>query len=123
LEHETPLAALQKALPKIEETIVTVRDAAKGLDKNFTEVSADLKQTSNETRAAVKQAGETIKEAEAALGNVRALIDPDSQTFYELTRSMREVTAAARSLRQLANYLERNPRALIFGKPEAKEER
>jgi hypothetical protein len=33
--------------------------------------------------------------------------------------SLREVCGAARSLRLLAGYLERNPRALIFGKPEA----
>jgi len=92
------------------------------MDENFKDLSGDLKQTSNETRAAVKQAGETMKQAEATLSNVRVLIDPDSPTFYELTRSMREVSSAARSLRQLANYLERNPRALIFGKPESKKE-
>lgn len=122
-ELKGSLQALQKAVPKLEETIVSVRDAARTLDQNFTGLSADLKQTSTETRAAVKQAGETMKEAEATLANVKGLIDPDSQTFYELTRSLREVSAAARSLRQLSSYLERNPRALIFGKPEAKEER
>ena len=57
------------------------------------------------------------------IANVKTLVDPDSQTFYELTRSLREVSAAARSMRQLSNYLERNPKALIFGKPETKEER
>lgn len=118
-ELKGSLQALQKAMPKLEETIVTVRDAARTLDRNFTEVSGDLKQTSAETRAAVKQAGETMKQAEATLANVKTLIDPDSQTFYELTRSLREVSAAARSLKQLSSYLERNPRALIFGKPEA----
>jgi len=48
-----------------------------------------------------------------------AAIDPDSPFAYELTKSLREVSGAARSLRLLAGYLERNPRALIFGKPEA----
>jgi paraquat-inducible protein B len=116
------LQALQRTMPKIEEAVASVRDAAKTLDQNFAGLSNELKQTSSETRAAVKQAGETMKQAEATLVNVKTLIDPDSQTFYELTRSLREVSAAARSLRQLSSYLERNPRALIFGKPEAKEE-
>ncbi len=121
-ELKGSLQALQKTMPKIEEAIVTVREMATGIDKNFKTLSGDLQQTSNETRAALKQAGETMKEAEATLSNVKVLIDPDSQTFYELTKSLREVSSAARSLRQLSTYLERNPRALIFGKPEAKKE-
>jgi paraquat-inducible protein B len=122
-ELKGSLQALQKTMPKIEEAIVTVREMATGIDKNFKTLSGDLQQTSNETRAALKQAGETMKEAEATLSNVKVLIDPDSQTFYELTKSLREVSSAARSLRQLSTYLERNPRALIFGKPDAKEDR
>jgi paraquat-inducible protein B len=122
-ELKSSLLAMQKAMPKIEEAIVTVRDVATAIDENFKGLSGDLKQTSNETRAALKQAGETMKEAESTLSNVRVLIDPDSQTFYELTKSLKEVSSAARSLRQLSTYLERNPRALIFGKPEAKEDR
>jgi len=122
-ELKTSLTELQKTLPKMEEAIVTVRDMAKTLDQNFQELTGDLKQTSSDTRAALKQAGETMKEAESAIANVKTLVDPDSQTFYELTRSLREVSAAARSMRQLSSYLERNPRALIFGKPETKEER
>jgi paraquat-inducible protein B len=121
-ELKGSLQALQKAMPKVEEAIITVRDVAKTVEGTFTDLSDDLKQTSNETRVAVKQVGETLKEAEEALAGVRGVIDPDSQTFYELQRSLREVTAAARSMRQLSNYLERNPRALLFGKPESKKE-
>lgn len=117
-ELKGSIQALQKALPKMEEAIVTVRDMAKTVDQNFTTLTGDLKQTSSDTRAALKQASETMKEAESAIANVKTLVDPDSQTFYELTRSLREVSAAARSMRQLSSYLERNPRALIFGKPQ-----
>ena len=109
-------------MPKLEEAIVSIRNVATTIDQNVQGLSRDLQQTSSETRATLKQAGETMKEAAETLANVRGLIDTDSPTFYELTRSLREVSAAARSLRQLANYLERNPRALIFGKPESKED-
>lgn len=63
-----------------------------------------------------------MKEAETTMTSVRAVIDPDSPTFYDLTRTLKELSAAARSLRLLANYVERNPRALIFGKPGTKED-
>jgi paraquat-inducible protein B len=36
---------------------------------------------------------------------------------YELQKMLGELTAAARSIRLLAEYLERNPDALVRGKP------
>lgn len=94
------------------------------LDKNANDLSSDLQQTSAvarqtmvEIETAAKQTGITMKEGEGTLASTRAVIDPESITFYELTKSLHEVSGAARSLRLLADYLERNPRALIFGKP------
>jgi paraquat-inducible protein B len=59
-----------------------------------------------------------MKRAEAAVVNIETLSDADSAVNYELVKGLKEVSAAARSLRSLTAYLERNPRALIFGKPE-----
>jgi paraquat-inducible protein B len=64
----------------------------------------------------------TLKAAEETVISARAAIDPDSPIFYELGKSLREISGAARSLRLFTGYLERNPRALIFGKPRANED-
>ena len=61
-------------------------------------------------------------QTEGTLTSVRAVIDPESPISYELTKSLRELSGAARSLRLLAGYLERNPRSLIFGKPRVNED-
>ena len=71
----------------------------------------------------LKQTDGALKAAEAALISVNGVVDQDSPTFYEIRRSLREVSTAARSLRLLSNSIERNPRALIFGKPENQEGR
>ena len=71
----------------------------------------------------MRQTDAALKQAEAAMTNIRDLSDADSSAFYEINRSLREVSAAARSLRLLSNYFERNPRAIIFGKPERQEEK
>ena len=95
---------------------------------NITTLSANFQQTSDAARGAMQQASLTmkqtdaaLKEAEAAMINIRGISDPDSITFYELGRSLREVSAAARSLRLLSDSVQRNPRSLIFGKPEMRE--
>ena len=115
-------------MPKIDDAIVAIRKMTSSLDGNITTLSANLQQTSDAARGAMQQAGMTLKqtdaalkEAEAAMINIRGISDPESVTFYELGRSLREVSAAARSLRLLSNSIERNPRALIFGKPEMQE--
>lgn len=123
------LRSLEHVMPKFDEAVVNIRRLAVTLDKNASDLSTDLQQTSAATRTAlaqieiaIKQVGITMKEAEGTMISARAAIDPDSPFAYELTKSLREISGAARSLRLLAGSLERNPRALIFGKPEAKED-
>jgi paraquat-inducible protein B len=128
-EFRSAARSFEQTMPKVDAAITSLRDLTIALGGTVRSLSGDLQQTSAETRLALKQAaeamkqaGETMKRAEAAAAGMQAVVDPDSPTFYELTKSLREVSSAARSLRLLANYLERNPRALIFGKPEAKQE-
>jgi phospholipid/cholesterol/gamma-HCH transport system substrate-binding protein len=125
---KSALQRLDQTMPKIDEAIVDIRKMTSSLDGNITTLSANLQQTSDEARGAMQQAALTmkqtdlaLKETEAAMINIRGISDPDSVAFYELGRSLREVSAAARSLRLLSNSIERNPRALIFGKPEMQE--
>ncbi len=125
---ESTIRSLQKTVPKIDEAVLSIRDLAVTLNDSSKSLAANLEQTSGDARASMKQADkaleqatETLKTAETAVANIQDLSDPDSPVIYELGKSLREVSAAARSLRSLASYLERNPRALIFGKPDSKE--
>ena len=124
-ELKASLHALRQTMPKVDDALVSVRKAATSLDANVTTLSASLEQTSDATREAMQQAAVALKQsdgalkaAEAAMVNVNGIVDEDSPTFYEFRRSMKEIAAAARTLRLLSGYIERNPRALIFGKPE-----
>lgn len=58
----------------------------------------------------------TLGDARGALANARNLLAEDSRTLYNLDVALKELAAAARSLRIMADYLERNPDALIKGK-------
>jgi paraquat-inducible protein B len=50
------------------------------------------------------------------VGNANHLVGPDSVQAQQLDATLREVSGAARSVRVLADYLERHPEALIRGK-------
>ena len=45
-------------------------------------------------------------------------LEPGSSTHYELEQLLQELTQAASSVKQLTDYLEQNPNALIRGKKE-----
>jgi len=118
------LRSLEQTMPKVDEAVVNIRRLAANLDKNADDLSSDLQRTLAVARQAIaeietaaKQLGLTMKEGEGTLASARAVIDPDSPISYELTRGLDEISGAARAVRLLADYLERNPSALIFGKP------
>lgn len=124
------LRALQQTMPKVDEALLSVRKLTTTADSSIAALTGNLEQTSDATREAMQQAAIAIKQtdgalkaAEAAISNANGVMDQDSPTFYEFRKSLREVSAAARSLRLLTGYIERNPRALIFGKPENSEGR
>ena len=87
----------------------SVSQLAIGLDSNVSILTADLRQTSVKAGAVIDQAGKVLQRTDAALN--------DSPVMFELTRTLQEVSAAARSVRLLTGYLERNPTSLIFGRP------
>ena len=63
-----------------------------------------------------------LETAQVALGGVRDVTSPSSPVRYNFEETMKELSAAARSLRDLAEFLEQNPNALILGKPGRREE-
>ena len=87
----------------------SVSQLAIGLDSSVAGLTADLRQTSAKAGAVIDQAGNVLQRTDATLN--------DSPLMFELTRTLQEVSAAARSVRLLTGYLERNPNALIFGRP------
>jgi paraquat-inducible protein B len=58
----------------------------------------------------------TLTNADNLLGSANKLIEPNSVLDAELNNMLQEGGGAARSLRVLADYLERHPEALIRGK-------
>jgi paraquat-inducible protein B len=129
-ELKSTLQALEHTVPKIDEALAGIHKLTTTLDTSVTKLTGSLEQTSDraseamqQAKATMKQTDAAIKEAETAMISIKNVLDPESPTFYELQKSLSEVSAAARSLRLLTGYIERNPRALIFGKPETGEGR
>jgi paraquat-inducible protein B len=68
----------------------------------------------------IPQAHDTLAAAQTALNTANSALQPDAQLTQGATDAMRELARTAATFRTLADYLERNPQALIRGKPEDK---
>ena len=113
---------LHAAVRSLDQTVRNISQAADGiqkvagsLDRSVATLSGDLKETLTGVRDAVKQIQVTV-------ANADGFVDPNSPTAYELTKALKELSGAARSLRLMADFLERNPRALLFGRPESEKQ-
>jgi paraquat-inducible protein B len=112
------LQSLDDDMPQLRGAILDFRRLTATANDNVTNVSADLRQTLTTAQSALEQFAATMKEAQTTIVSLRGTIDPNSPTVYELTKSLREVSGAARSLRLLANSLDRNPQSILVGNPD-----
>jgi paraquat-inducible protein B len=79
-----------------------------GSTKNLTE---DAQQTLLAARDAFRQITTTTT-------SLQSVVEADSPEMHELRKALKEISGAARSLKLMADLLERNPRLLLFGKLE-----
>lgn len=70
--------------------------------------------------AQLEQFSATLTSIQELSKDSARLIATDSPFIYEITHTLRELTRAAESMRALTDYLERNPGALITGRPSDK---
>jgi paraquat-inducible protein B len=75
-----------------------------------------LEEIGDDLRKAIVDLDRTLVSARGTFDNATALIEPNSVLGQQLDSTLQEVSGAARSVRLLADYLERHPEALLRGK-------
>ncbi|MGE0823354.1 MAG: MlaD family protein [Candidatus Binatia bacterium] len=101
-----------EALGSVTNAMGNVGHLARSMDGQVATLTGSLTETMGAARIALENAQETLK-------GVNGVMTPTSPVGYELVKTLRELSEAARALRVLADYLERNPNAILFGKSEA----
>ena len=104
----------QELTTTLQATLEEFRSAAS--DAGSLIRNADTKLDELELNLIVERLVSTLDEAEATLAAAKVQLRGESVQFHQLGATLKEVERAARALRELMDYLERNPEALLQGK-------
>jgi paraquat-inducible protein B len=98
----------------------TLESAIENIDQSFAEfkkVTSDLNDgTLPKVHGMLDQAREALVRGEEAFANANAILGEGAPVVYNLNRLLLELQDAARAVEALADYLERHPDAVVFGK-------
>ncbi len=101
--------AARDAFANLNATLTDARTALAHLDERSGPVSEELRATLIDARSA-------LKSLDAAAATTRGFVQEQSRTSEDLAGALRQISDAAESLQRLADFLSRNPNALLVGK-------
>ena len=100
------LAASIDGLP---DAIAAARRLLVDLDTQTAPVAGGVREVSTDAR-------QTLASLRATLESIQALLGPDAPLSVEVSRTATDIGRAARALADLADYLGRDPSAVVFGR-------
>ena len=82
-----------------------------------------MKGTAGETQETARQLRQTLERAERTLGELETLARGTDDTRLQASRTLEDLSRTLAAVRQLAEYLETHPEALVAGKPSGEEKK
>ena len=114
---------LAASIGHLKETLRDARKLVNRVDRQVDPLAQDTKKTVKDigklARDLDARVGELAPSLEKTLSAMRGVISDDAPLIVEMDNTLKAISAASRSFRQLADYLEQHPEALIRGKGKA----
>ncbi|MHC5109094.1 MAG: MlaD family protein [Planctomycetota bacterium] len=110
--HEA-IELVTEKLPGLEEKLGNTLDEFTLVGKNVNKNIDPTIQKFDEIKASLTTA---LDKATETMDMVETVIDPKGEAYFEVIETIRELRAALRSVRNLAEYLEQHPEAILQGK-------
>jgi paraquat-inducible protein B len=99
----------QDVTRQLNETLESLRQLSNRIDAKIDPLAASVDDLSKSMQT-------TLGKIDATVVELQALLDHESPFTYDVRQTLRELEAAARSIRELANSLDDDPSQVIFGR-------
>jgi paraquat-inducible protein B len=111
---------LAASVRRLKETLGDTRKLVKRVDRQVDPLANEARQTFKDIGTLARnlngRVGEVATSLVKTLTAARGVISPDSPLVVELEDTLKKISAMSQSIRELADYLEQHPEALIRGK-------
>ena len=104
---ELDFGTLQSDFAKSNQTLRKFLDT---FSENYSSLGPNLREAST-------QAAQTMKDISSLSKTLNLMVQPDSELRFQFSDTLRDVSLTSKSLKRLAELLERNPQAFLIGKP------
>lgn len=103
------LVSLNETATRLGDTAKSIRELTEHVDRQVGPMAASIEKGAHDIDMAVQK-------AQAALDRIQTGLQPDAPLVYRANQALEDVSAAARSFRELSDYLQRNPSAIVRGR-------
>ncbi len=100
---------VDRAIRSLDAALQSVRSVAHSLEPEVGPAARNL-------NLAAKQVRSSLEQLDATMTHLQSLVDPQAPLAVKLTQSLSELGDMARSVKELADYIDRNPNALLTGR-------
>lgn len=103
------IVSLKETGQSLNQTSESIRTLTLHLDREIGPLGTGM-------QAAAHNADITLQKTQVTLGHIDDTLGPEAPLLYQANHTLVDLSEAARALRQLAEYLERNPDAIVRGR-------
>lgn len=132
-QTKSSLAALNSSLLDLQQVSRSLKENIPALSQNLNKtithadnlivnIDNNLNPLLKDTQQIILSSKGALNTLSSAIDDVKSLVNNNSPLNQNLQTALSQITRAARSAKDMMNYLERHPEALLFGKNEETEE-
>lgn len=111
------IAELPATIGRLDDAISDLQALIARVDSSITPMGEEVTRTAEQATRTLERLDATLADVDVVLGDLGGVLEPESPVFIQFERAMADIGGASRALRDLADYLQRNPSALIRGRP------
>ena len=108
--------SLREAINNSEKTREQLDHTLAGAQQTLSTVNGQMPPLSDILAENLGVGGRRGEAGDLTLGTVQTTIEPNSPINYQALQTLQDVSAAAHSIKELADYLQRNPSAIVRGR-------
>ena len=116
VNHLVNSPALHQTVEALPGTLTHLDDTVTSLHRMVADLDAKKGPLLDSLRVTVDKGRETLEQARTTLASIDRTLAPTSPFATSVASALQDVSEAARAVRLLADYLERNPGAIVRGR-------